>query len=53
LIGRTLADFGLHEEHSRKNRGPIVNGRGIDRFLPAHIRDDPSKEGIPYWGGTR
>jgi hypothetical protein len=46
ILSKALVDLGLREQ--RTNRGPIVEGRGIDRFLPAHIRNDPNAEGIPY-----
>lgn len=46
ILHNALADLGLREQ--RTNRGPIADGRGIDRFQPPYIRNDPAAEGIPY-----
>lgn len=46
ILQKALNDVGLHEQ--KPNRGAIVNGRGIDRFLPTRISDDPNAPGIPY-----
>jgi hypothetical protein len=46
ILQAALADIGLAEE--AVNRGRIEAGRGIDRFQPVYIRDDPKAPGIPY-----